>query len=369
MNTIGQLFRVTTFGESHGVAIGGIIDGCPPGIKLDLIAIQHLLDLRKPGQSKITTSRTEDDKVEFLSGIYNGTTLGTPIGFIIKNNNQNETDYEWLKNTYRPNHADFTYQKKMGIRDYRGGGRASARTTASLVVAGAIALQIINKLGIKILSFVSQLHEVNYVIEQSLLLKPITNLQYNAINKKLEQSSVRCIDKSIGIQMENTLLNLIKQGDTCGGVISTVLYNLPIGLGEPLFYKMQSAFANAMMSINAVHSFEYGSGLAGSKLTGTQNNDAFEINNKKVVTSTNNSGGIQGGISNGMPVYFNVGFKPIATVFKNQNTITNNNKSIKIKAQGRHDPCPVPRAVPIVKALSALVVLDLLMLNSKFTFK
>ena len=346
-NTFGNIFKLTTFGESHGPAIGGIIDGCPAGLKIDLDAIEKEMQRRKPGQSAIVTQRKEEDTVTFYSGIFEGITTGAPIGFLIHNKDQKSKDYSHIKDTYRPSHADFVYDKKYGKRDYRGGGRSSARETACRVAAGAIAKQILSDL--KITAFVSSVGEIK-----------VEN-HYSELNfSEIEKNPVRCADPKTASLMEDLIKDIRKKGDTVGGVITCIVENTPIGLGEPIFDKLHANLGKAMLSINAVKGFEYGSGFAGTKLKGSDHNDAFNSEGK---TETNNSGGIQGGISNGMDIYFNVAFKPVATIMKVQNTIDSENKSVKMKGRGRHDPCVVPRAVPIVEAMAALVLVDLYLTN------
>jgi len=341
-NSIGNLFKLTTFGESHGPAIGGIIDGCPAGITLDFEAIQAELDRRKPGQSKITTQRKEPDHVEFLSGIFEGKTTGTSIGFQIKNTNQKSKDYSHNTNVYRPSHADYTYDKKYGIRDHRGGGRSSARETANWIVGGAIAKQFLND--IKIHAYTSSVGSLS-------LDKSYQELDLS----KTENNIVRCPDKSFANKMIDLIDTIRKQGDTIGGIVTCVIQNVPVGLGEPVFDKLHAALGKAMLSINAVKGFEYGSGFDGSQMKGSDHNDLL---NTDGTTKTNLSGGIQGGISNGMDIYFNVAFKPVATIMQNQKTINSDGNIIEMQGKGRHDPCVVPRAVPIVEALSALVIAD-----------
>lgn len=341
-NTYGTLFRITTFGESHGEAIGGIIDGCPSGITLDLDAIQRELDRRKPGQSAIVTQRKESDIVKFLSGIYQGKTTGTPIGFIIPNENQKSDDYSHLESAYRPSHADFTYDKKYGFRDPRGGGRSSARETACRVVAGAVARHIIPS--IKISAFTSSVGEV-------FIDKP-----YQALDFSLTDSNpVRCPDAETAEKMEALIRETRKQGDTVGGTITCVLQNVPAGLGEPVFDKLHAELGKAMLSVNAVKGFEIGSGFCGSRMKGSEHNDFF---NPDGTTKTNLSGGVQGGISNGMDIYFRVAFKPVATIMQSQSTIDSAGDVVELQGKGRHDPCVVPRAVPIVEAMAALVLAD-----------
>ena len=347
-NSFGKLFKLTTFGESHGQSIGGIIEGCPAGIKLDFNQIQAELDRRKPGQSKITTQRKEADQVKFLSGIFEGKTAGTPIGFTIENKDYKSRDYSHIKEVYRPSHADFTYDQKYGFRDYRGGGRSSARETACRVVGGAIAKQILKN--IKITAFVSAVGELE-------LNKDYKELDFTAI----EKNPVRCPDSKLATEMETYIKKIRKEGDTVGGVVSCYIENVPIGLGEPVFDKLHAELGKAMLSINAVKGFEYGSGFNGTKMRGSVHNDIFEKSGK---TKTNNSGGIQGGISNGMPIYFKVAFKPVATIMQKQQTINKEFEKVEMQGKGRHDPCVVPRAVPIVEAMAAMVILDFYLLQN-----
>ena len=346
-NTFGNIFTLTTFGESHGDSIGGIIDGCPSGKKINIDLVQTDLDRRKPGQSKIVTQRKEDDTVEILSGLFEGKTTGTPIGFVIKNKDHKSTDYSHIKESYRPSHADYVYEKKYGNRDYRGGGRSSARETACRVVAGSIAKQILSN--IQINAYVSKVGSVS-------INKTHSELDF----KNIEKNNVRCPDLSTAKEMEELIMKVRKDGDTVGGVITCVIKNTPLGIGEPVFKKLHSELGAAMLSINAVKGFEYGSGFDGTKMRGSQHND---IINPDGTTKTNNSGGIQGGISNGMDIYFNVAFKPVATIMRNQESIDSEGKKTTIKGRGRHDPCVVPRAVPIVEAMAALVILDYLLIN------
>ena len=341
-NSIGTLFRLTTFGESHGKALGGIIDGCPPNITLDFEAIQRELDRRKPGQSAIVTQRKEGDKVRFLSGILNDKTTGTPIGFIIENENQHSADYAHIAEVYRPSHADYVYQQKYGIRDYRGGGRSSARETACRVVAGAIAKQVLK--GVQITAYVSSVGELT-------LTKPYTELNLAIA----ETNTVRCPEPTLAEQIEAYIKAIRKEGDTVGGVVSCVVKGVPIGLGEPVFDKLHAQLGKAMLSINAVKGFEYGSGFAGTAMRGSQHNDLF---NPDGTTQTNYSGGIQGGISNGMDIYFRVAFKPVATLMQEQPALDTHGNIVTMQGKGRHDPCVVPRAVPIVEAMTAIVLLD-----------
>lgn len=349
-NTFGKIFRLTTFGESHGEAIGGIIDGCPPGITVDFDAIRNEMQRRKPGQSAIVTQRKEEDEVHFLSGIFEGKTTGTPIGFTILNTNQKSKDYSEIKDTYRPSHADYVYEKKYGIRDYRGGGRSSARETASRVVAGAIAKQIIP--AIKVTAFVSSVGDI-------FIDKPYQELDFS----KIEDNAVRCPDEATAIKMENYIKEIKKQGDTVGGTILCVIQNVPIGLGEPVFDKLHADLGKAMLSINAVKGIEFGSGFCGAKMKGSEHNDLY---NEDGTTKTNLSGGIQGGISNGMDIYFRIAFKPVATLLQKQEVLTNSNEIIEQQGKGRHDPCVLPRAVPIVEAMAALVLADNYLLNKTY---
>ena len=341
-NTFGKLFKLTTFGESHGEALGGIIDGCPAGIALDFDTIQIEMQRRKPGQSSIVTQRKEADEVQFLSGIFEGKTTGTPIGFIISNTNQKSDDYSHIKDSYRPSHADYVYEKKYGIRDYRGGGRSSARETASRVAAGAIAKQIIPE--IKINAFVSSVGEL-------FVDKPYQDLDFSLT----ETNAVRCPDLATAKKMENYIKEIKKQGDTVGGTITCVIQNVPIGLGEPVFDKLHAELGKAMLSINAVKGFEFGSGFCGARMKGSEHNDLY---NADGTTKSNLSGGIQGGISNGMDIYFRVAFKPVATLIQKQEILTTTGAIIEQQGKGRHDPCVVPRAVPIVEAMAALVIAD-----------
>ena len=347
-NTIGKLFTFTSFGESHGKGIGGIIDGCPAGIDMDESFIQNELDRRKPGQSSIATPRKEDDKVEFLSGVFEGKSTGTPIAFVIWNQNQHSTDYDHLKEVYRPSHADFTYQQKYGIRDHRGGGRSSARETAARVVAGAIAKLVLKTKGVEITAYTSQVGHI--AMTQTVDTVDLTLTESNI---------VRCPQQEVAEQMIEYIKELKKSGDSIGGIISCVIKGLPVGLGEPIFDKLQARLAAAMLSINASHGFDYGRGFEGVSLRGSQMNDSFIKTGDKISTKTNNSGGIQGGISNGQEVYFRVLFKPVATISKKQETLDIYTNEVELEAKGRHDPCVLPRAVPIVEAMAAITLLDL----------
>ena len=346
-NSFGTLFQLTTFGESHGVAIGGIIDGCPAGLTIDYDFIQLELDRRKPGQSKLTTQRKEDDEVVFLSGIFEGKTTGTPIGFQIQNKDQKSKDYGHIKDAFRPSHADYVYEKKYGHRDYRGGGRSSARETACRVVAGAVAQLILKKLGVEIHSYVQQVGTVT-------LLK-----EFNAINFDLVfENDVRCPDAEVAEKMGELILQIKKDGDTVGGAIQTLVKNCPVGWGEPVFDKLHADLGKAMLSINAVKGFEYGSGFCAPEMKGSQHNDEFVKTEEGIGTKTNYSGGIQGGISNGEAIYFRTAFKPVATTMQTQASVDKNGNEVEVKGKGRHDACVVPRAVPIVTAMTALVLVD-----------
>lgn len=346
-NIFGSLFKLTTFGESHGPSIGGVIDGCPSGIQIDLDKIQKDLDRRKPGQSSIVTQRKEPDEVTFFSGIFEGKTTGTPIGFAIYNTNQKSKDYSHIKNSYRPSHADYVYDEKFGIRDYRGGGRSSARETASRVVAGSIAKQFLAPLTIN--AYVSGVGPLKLKSSPS-----------EVDLSKIEENIVRCPDSKMASEMVSLIKRIRKEGNTIGGIVTCVIKNVPTGLGEPVFNKLHAELGKAMLSINAVKGFEYGSGFLGTQKKGSEHNDLF---NSDGSTKTNYSGGIQGGISNGMDIYFNVAFKPVATIMQNQETINSKGDSVEIQGKGRHDPCVVPRAVPIVEAMAALVLADFKLLK------
>ena len=346
-STFGTVLRLTTFGESHGKGLGGVLDGCPAGLELDLEAIQHELDRRRPGQSAIVTQRKESDEVEFYSGLFEGKTTGTPIGFLIRNKDQKSHDYSHIAESYRPSHADYVYDQKYGFRDYRGGGRSSARETVSRVVGGAIARQLLP--GVCFQAYVSQVGELR-------LEKP-----YGELDLALaETNPVRCPDPEMAARMEGYIRQVRKEGDTIGGVVSCVIRDVPVGLGEPVFDKLHARLGQAMLSINAVKGFEFGSGFDGVRLKGSQHNDAY---NPDGTTQTNFSGGVQGGISNGMDIYFRVAFKPVATLLQAYDTIDKSGKPVQMQGKGRHDPCVVPRAVPIVEAMAALVLADLYLLN------
>ena len=353
MNIFGNIFRLTSFGESHGEAIGGVIDGCPAGVTIDIEMIQKELDRRKPGQSAITTSRNEADTVELLSGIYEGKTMGTPIGFLVRNQNQHSSDYDHLKNVYRPSHADFTYQNKYGIRDHRGGGRSSARETVARVVGGAVAKTVLQELNIKITAYTSQVG--NFQLEC-----PYTELDLSAV----DATPVRCPDALLAEKMIQYIQQIKAEGDTVGGVISCVCEGIPAGLGEPVFGKLHAALGNAMLSINAAKGFEYGLGFDSVKYKGSEINDHFiRHSTGKIGTKTNHSGGIQGGISTGEPIFFRVAFKPVATLMKPQETVNETGETIVLHPKGRHDPCVLPRAVPVVEAMAAIVILDYYLMN------
>ena len=351
-NTYGKKFRITTFGESHGKGIGVTIDGCPAGLTIDEDFIQLELDRRRPGQSKITTQRKEGDKADILSGVFDGKSTGTPIGIVIYNEDQKSKDYSHIAEKFRPSHADFTYEEKYGIRDYRGGGRSSARETAARVAAGAVAKLLLKQIGVSIQAFVSQVGSIT-------LTKSYKELNIS----DAENNIVRCPDED----MANVMIDLIdqtrKNQDTIGGVVTCVIEGTPVGLGEPVFDKLHAELGKAMLSINAVKGFEYGSGFEGVKMLGSEHNDLFENKEGKIITSTNNSGGVQGGISNGQDIYFNVAFKPVATIMKDQESIDKNGTKTTVSGKGRHDPCVVPRAVPIVEAMAALVIADFYLLN------
>ena len=351
-NTFGRKFRITTFGESHGKAIGVTIDGCPAGLEIDEVFIQHELDRRKPGQSKITTQRKEGDKAEILSGVFEGRSTGTPIAIIIYNEDQKSKDYSHIADKFRPSHADFTYENKYGIRDYRGGGRSSARETAARVAAGAIAKVLLKHIGVDVQAYVSQVGSLK-------LQKPYQNLDISMA----EQNIVRCPDSDVARGMIELIDKTRKNKDTIGGVVSGLITGTPVGLGEPVFDKLHAELGKAMLSINAVKGFEYGSGFEGVKMLGSEHNDLFEKEDGEIKTRTNHSGGIQGGITNGQDIYFNVAFKPVATIMKDQESLDKDGKNTIVSGKGRHDPCVVPRAVPIVEAMAALVIADFYLLN------
>ncbi len=355
MNTFGKIFTLTTFGESHGSAIGGIIDGVPAGVPIDISFIQHQLDRRRPGQSDIVTPRNESDRVTILSGLFNGITTGTPIGFTIPNTAHNSADYGNMANLYRPSHADFTYEAKYGIRDYRGGGRASARETATRIVGGAVASTILKRMGINILAYTSAVGNIT------------TDISPLSVSEDMvEASPTRCPDAQVAPKIYDLISNVRKEGDTVGGIITGVITGVPAGIGEPVFDKLQASLASAMMSINAAHGFEYGMGFDGARLTGSETIDIWEPaknDPRGIHTTTNNSGGIQGGISNGEPIIFRVAFKPVATLLRPTVTVDRDGNVTTLDAHGRHDPCVVPRAVPIVEAMAAMTILDAILLQ------
>ncbi|WP_299825508.1 chorismate synthase [uncultured Pontibacter sp.] len=350
-NSYGKLFRITTFGESHGPAVGVIVDGCPAGLDISHEEIQHALDRRRPGQSDITTPRNEDDKVTILSGVFEGKTTGTPIALAVNNRDQHSHDYSHIQHAFRPSHADYTYTAKYGTRDYRGGGRSSARETVARVAAGALAIKLLQKYGISVNAYVSQVGKVK-------LRKHYTKLDLS----KIDANKVRCPDGKTAARMIGVVEEARDNLDTIGGVVSCVIQGVPAGLGEPVFDKLHAELGKAMLSINAVKGFEYGSGFEGVSMRGSEHNDQFYTDEAgNVRTRTNNSGGIQGGISNGQDIYFNVAFKPVATILQPQQTINDAGEDITLKGKGRHDPCVLPRAVPIVDAMAALVIADFIM--------
>lgn len=346
-NTFGKIFTLTTFGESHGEAIGGVVDGMPAGIIIDMDFIQSELNRRRPGQSSITTSRNEPDKVEFLSGVFEGKSTGCPIGFIVRNTNQHSNDYENMRSLFRPSHADYTYTNKYGERDHRGGGRSSARITISRCVAGALAKLVLKQLNISITAYTSQVG--NIALEHNYLHYDLTQTENNA---------VRCPDPTKAVEMEHLISEVKAQGDTIGGVITCVIKGCPVGLGEPEFVKLHAYLGAAMLSINAAKGFEYGEGFACATARGSEQNDFFINKNGNIATATNHSGGIQGGISNGEDIYFRVAFKPVATILMQQDTVDKYGTPTTLNAKGRHDPCVLPRAVPIVEAMAAMTILD-----------
>lgn len=349
MNTFGTLLRLTTFGESHGTAIGGVLDGYPAGVEIDTEFVRRQMRRRRPGQSAVTTARNEADEVEFLSGIFEGRSTGTPIAFVIYNSNNRSSDYDNLRDVYRPSHADYVYDVKYGVRDHRGGGRSSARETAVRVCAGALAMLALNERGIKVRAYTSQVGNI-------FAEKNYTEYNLDAVDDNI----VRCPDASVASRMEELILDVKRQGDTVGGVVTCVVQGAPAGLGEPLYDKLSARLAQAMLSINAAKGFEYGNGFAAAMGRGSLQNDIFYNDNGRISTKTNNSGGIQGGISNGQDIYFCVAFKPVATILMEQQTVTKAGDESVIAAKGRHDPCVVPRAVPVVEAMAALTILDFL---------
>jgi chorismate synthase len=353
-NTFGRLFRLTSFGESHGRGVGGIIEGVKPGLELDMNFIQNELDRRRPGQSNITTPRDEKDRVEILSGVFEGKATGTPIAFAVWNKDQKSGDYDNLKKLYRPSHADYTYDAKYGIRDHRGGGRSSARETIARVVAGAIAKLMLREIGVDITAFVSQVGEIELLSHIPVNLSAIEN------------TPVRCPDPETANRMIDYIDRIRRDKDSVGGVVSCVVKNTPAGLGDPVFDKLHASLGQAMLSINAVKGFEYGMGFQSATMRGSQHNDEFYSEDGQIKTKTNRSGGIQGGISNGEEIFFRVAFKPVATILKEQNTVDKSGKEVVMKARGRHDPCVVPRAVPIVEAMAAMVIVDAWLMNKTY---
>ncbi len=353
MNTFGQLFRLTTFGESHGAAIGGVVDGMPAGVHVDMDFLQHELDRRRPGQSKLTTARKEADRVELLSGIFEGQTTGQPIGFIVRNENQHSQDYENMRNVFRPSHADFTYTQKYGLRDHRGGGRSSARENISRVVGGALAKMALQQLGITVEAYTQQVGHIALPGE------------YQDYDLSLrEQNAVRCPDEDTARRMAELIMEVKAQGDTIGGIVGCVIRGCPAGLGDPCFGKLHALLGSAMLSINAVKGFEYGRGFRGIEERGSQQNDIFVPDGQDgITTQTNRSGGIQGGISNGQDIYFRVAFKPVATLLMEQATVDKDGNATTLTARGRHDACVLPRAVPVVEAMAAMTVLDAYLKN------
>ncbi len=352
MNTFGNIFRLTTFGESHGEAIGGVVDGMPAGITIDTDFIQAELDRRRPGQSNITTSRKEPDRVELLSGVFEGKSTGCPIGFIVRNTNQHSGDYDNMRELFRPSHADYTYYNKYGVRDHRGGGRSSARITISRCVAGALAKMVLRQMGISIQAYTSQVG--NIALDRDYRKYDLTLTETNA---------VRCPDQKKAEEMISLIEEVKADGDTIGGVITAVIKGCPPGLGEPEAGKLHAALGAAMLSINAVKGFEYGEGFDGVSQRGSEQNDIFLAKDGKITTANNHSGGIQGGISNGQDIYFRVAFKPVATLLREQNTVDIEGKATTLTAKGRHDPCVLPRAVPVVEAMAAMTILDYYLLN------
>lgn len=349
-NTFGNIFKISTFGESHGVALGVVIDGCPSGLTLDHGHIHRQLQRRKPGQSAIVTQRKEDEEFEILSGVFEGKTTGTPIAVVIRNKDQKSKDYSHISQKFRPSHADYTYTEKYGIRDYRGGGRSSARETVARVIGGAIAQQVLDHYGVAIHAFVSQVGDIKMTEKV---------IDYTQIDNNI----VRCPDADTAEKMIDHIKEIKKSGDSVGGIITCMVDNCPVGLGSPVFDKLHAELGKAMLSINAVKGFEYGSGFKSATMLGSAHNDVFENIDGKIVTKTNFSGGIQGGISNGMPINMNIAFKPVATIMKDQSSVDNEGKETIVQGKGRHDPCVVPRAVPIVEAMAAMVLLDALLMN------
>lgn len=351
-NTFGHIFTLTTFGESHGEAIGGVVDGMPAGIEVDIDFIQRELDRRRPGQSRLTTARQEGDQVELLSGVFEGKSTGCPIGFVVRNTNQHSGDYENVRNVYRPSHADYTYTQKYGLRDHRGGGRSSARETIARCVGGALAKLALRQLGINVVAYTSQVGTIG-------VDRDYTQLDFSQI----ERNPVRCPDPEVAQQMEQLILDVKAEGDTIGGIITCVVKGCPVGLGEPAFSKLHADLGAAMLGINAVKGFEYGEGFDGVGQRGSEQNDIFCCKEGRITTRTNHSGGIQGGISNGQDIYFRVLFKPVATQLRPQPTVTKDGEETLLEVKGRHDPCVLPRAVPVVEAMTAMTLLDHYLLN------
>lgn len=352
MNSFGEIFRLTSFGESHGVAVGGVVDGMPAGISIDIDRLQHELDRRRPGQSTIVTPRKESDRVRVLSGLFEGKTTGTPIGFAVENENQHSADYGNIRETFRPSHADFTYTTKYGLRDHRGGGRSSARETIARVVAGAFARQALEQLGVSIYAYTSQVGDIRL------------DSDYTKYDPSLiDSNAVRCPDQQTAERMYALIDSVRREGDTIGGVVTCVVKGVPAGWGEPVFDKLHARLAYAMMGINAAKGFEFGMGFDGAAHRGSEMNDAFITDNGRIRTSTNHSGGIQGGISNGEDIYFRVAFKPVATLLRDVETVDSECRPTVLKARGRHDPCVLPRAVPVVEAMAAMTLLDMYLLN------
>lgn len=349
-NTLGNILTLTTFGESHGPAIGGVLDGMPAGVRIDMDELQRFVDRRRPGQSAMTTARSEDDRVEILSGVFEGVTLGTPIGFIIRNKDHHSADYSEIKDCYRPSHADYTYDAKYGLRDYRGGGRSSARETAARVVGGALALQALKHWGVEITAYTSQIGTVE-LADNSIDLSIIDN------------NDVRCPNEEVARLMHDEVLKARADGDSVGGTVSCVITGVPAGVGEPVFGKLHAQLGAAMLGINAAKGFDYGDGFAFASARGSEVMDRFACTDGKVTTLDNHSGGIQGGISNGAPITFRVAFKPVATLMRDIDTIDRNGNAMTLHPHGRHDPCVVPRAVPIVEAMTAMVLLDNILMN------
>ena len=351
-NTFGNIFTLTTYGESHGEAVGGVIDGMPAGIDVDIDFVQHELNRRKPGQSKLTTARQEGDRVEILSGVFEGKTTGCPIGFMVRNTNQRSRDYENMRHVYRPSHADYTYTRKYGVRDHRGGGRSSARETISRVVGGAFAKLALRKQGIRVDAYTSQVGDIAVPVDYSLLDLSL-----------IDSNAVRCPHAETAKRMEDLIMKVKQDGDTIGGIITGVVRGCPVGLGEPAFGKLHAALGGAMLSINAVKGFEYGEGFAGVTTRGSQQNDLFFDDGGRINTRSNHSGGIQGGISNGQDIYFRVAFKPVATILRAQPTVDDQGHDTELTVSGRHDPCVLPRAVPVVEAMAAMTLLDYYLQN------